>query len=148
MNDKSLRLRFHSEQLQLDWIGFSIQFELESDFVQKLLLYLNETFDCVIQITEINDYFQVVETYLSLNDEDFHLFVTPWKKPYWKGLLFSFRGHQARIFYKLIQEAKVNWDFFQEAKLNRIDLCYDRPFESDVSSVVSFLKDSSQQYQK
>ena len=109
---------------------------------------LNKTLECAIWITEINDHYQVVKTYLSLNDEDFHLFVTPWKKPYWKGLLFSFRGHQARIFYKLIQEAKVNWDFFQETKLNRIDLCYDRLFESDVSSVVSFLKDSCQQYQK
>ena len=134
MNYKSTRLSFDSENLQLDWISFTIQSELESELVQKLLHYLWERLEYSILITKINDYSTVETSHLSLSNPDFKVYLTPLRQTYWNGVVLSFRGFQAQMFYRLIQEAAVNWDFFQEAKLNRIDLCYDRPLGGMIPS--------------
>jgi len=140
MNDKSSRLRFHSEHIQLDWLGFTLPSELESDGVQTLLHYLGETFQCSIQITEINHYSKVETVILYCTIETSK---SPVQETYWKGVIVSFRGRHAQTFYRLIQEVPLHWAFFHEAKLNRLDLCYDRPFQAKDPDVVSFFKDSS-----
>lgn len=148
MSLKKSSLRFDCEGLRLDWIGFTIQSPMESQSVKNFVDYLYSGLGASFLINETNDYKKGNRFYQSWSDPNLKFFVTPWVQPYWEGVIISFRGESASCFYRLIEEAKVNWDFFQEVKLNRIDLSYDRPISSKDRDYLSFLEASCQQYRK
>lgn len=141
-------LSFQQEQIQIDWISFNFLFSIESETIQRLMMYLYYDLHLLIWINETNDYDQVHSSYAWIQIADGQAYLTPWVQPYWTGVILSFRGSNAQFFYELMKESKLRWEFFSESRLGRIDLCYDRAFQPEDPEYSSFFHQSCQQYRR
>lgn len=139
---------FPEENLQLDWVGLNLRCPFQSDPIRILVAYLSSSFDFSISVTELNEYQKVAWMKESSRPSQGEAYLTPWVKPYWNAVILSFRGSNASVFYRLIQESKVNWDFFPDRRLGRLDLCYDRANQSEDPPYDRFFSESCEQYRK
>lgn len=147
MNFKDTKLTLQSENLTLDWISFTIQFDLQSAYIQNILTYLSQQLKYSIITNKLNEFKKIQQNSFRT---DSIAYITPVTKYSWNGVVLSFRGLAAQQFYTFIQQNKINWDLFRDATatLSRIDLCYDQSMQNydQKNDNVQFLYQSCQQY--
>lgn len=108
-------LNFKNENLQVDYLIFNIQGTADFDLVNRIAKYLFQNFG-------------FNSTFVTGSKNKKHAFFSPTNKhqvkfacyrrapelnSFWDGTQIRFSAKNAAIFYHLIQQQKINWDFFK-----------------------------------
>lgn len=130
------RLSFESEQLTVDWISFAFS-SLDSDQQQKLTNYLSSIgFNSYLKSKkEKNAPKEILQKELENN---FQALLIVESTRYWHGTLLQFSGENAAQFYQQVKTLGIDWKFFSDAKLSRLDLCYTLETPIDKDEIRSF----------
>ena len=122
------QLSFKKQGLTVDWIGLKFQ-NLDSFGQTKLAKYLFKIgFNSYQESGKLAK--PVKEPILVSSKNKFQvLFIN--EAPYWKGTSVHFSGRNATIFYSLIKQKLISWEFFSSAILGRFDLNYLRKNKTD-----------------
>lgn len=126
---KQNKLSFESENLQVDFLRFNLQF-VDKYEIQEVAEYLSKEYSCnSVFIDQKKTYSLIEKDKPSCKAK----FITSHTK-YWIGTRLEFDGGHAAKFYQMIKKKPLNWKpmDLDNTNLGRIDLYYDRKLkESD-----------------
>lgn len=131
---------FQSQELFVDWI--SLKFHNLSSESKKLIIdsLANLQFNSYQQSANLSKPLKK-ELFVDSNNTYQVCFIQD--HPYWEGTLIQFSGFNARRFYFLAKEQKIEWSLFSSGILSRLDLYFERKSRSkDPISANAFLEDS------
>lgn len=132
------KFTFKDENITVDWIGFKFQ-DLDNFAQTKLAEYLFKIgFNSYQESGKLAK--PIKESILVSSKNKLQvLFVH--EASYWKGTSVYFSGASATVFYSLVKQTLINWEFFSDAILGRFDLNYVRKNKTDDKiSVREFLQ--------
>lgn len=126
------QLNFQTENLKVDYLTFSFS-KFPADLMNKLVRFLHNLGFNVF--TESDNYKQSILQ--SQENQWMAIFSN-----YGQYTRLSFSGGNAAHFYQQIMEKLICWELFEEAKLSRLDLCFERPTHAtDLPEIKLFFKD-------
>ena len=122
---KENKLNFQSENLVVDWIGFSIQGLVN---ILPIANYLFQNFGFNSTIISGSDRKQ--KTIFFNPKNKYHVYFTEYRysDSYWDGIKIDFSGKSSSYCYELIQKQNFDWNIFRlpNLSLSRFDLYYFR----------------------
>ena len=122
---KENKLSFQSENLVVEWIGFSIQGLVN---ILPIANYLFQNFGFNSTLISGSDRKQKT---ISFNPRTkYHVYFTEYRysDSYWDGIKIDFSGKSSSYCYELIQKQNFDWNIFRlpNLSISRFDLYYFR----------------------
>jgi len=137
---------FEEENLDVDYIAFKFQ-KLDKPRRKKLTDYLFKIgFNSYLTIGKLKDSPKESIRVNFKNKFEVRFVID---NPYWDGVLLEFTGQNGRLFYRLIKQELVSWEFFSDATLSRFDINFSRKNRgSDKTAVEDFFEDCHRRVRK
>ena len=144
--NKFNKFRFKSENLVVDY--FEFKFDLLTEHTkQKIVEFF---FKLGFNFFDVDKkYRDPIQTRIQTNSKNqYQIQFVVNVSSYWNGVCVAFPGNSAAFFYQLSKEKKIDWNLFDSASINRLDLNYLRSIhpsqENQERQVADFFKQSEE----
>jgi hypothetical protein len=129
---------FEFENLMVDWISFKFQ-NFDEKKENEITYYLFKLgFNSYQQSGKLAS---PMKKSIQINPSNEFEVLLVKEGPYWKGTTVNFSGTNAPIFYKFIQETRIDWEIFSFGVLSRFNLSYQREIKkSEKASLTTFFE--------